>query len=99
MTWTKLRCWLGAHYWLRKSAFWRSLPGHSKVLIGVDVCERCDHVFNWAQTRHRPNGTAADGSRVCPRCQTEFVRKFRESDLDRVLAEVADVPLVVEAKP
>ena len=44
MTWTKLRCWLGAHYWLRKSAFWRSLPGHSKVLIGVDVCERCDHI-------------------------------------------------------
>ena len=48
-------------------------------------CERCSQVFDWDRTRHWPNGTARDGSRICPHCGTEFVRKFRESDRGRTL--------------
>jgi DNA-directed RNA polymerase subunit RPC12/RpoP len=47
------------------------------------VCEKCGHVFDSNEAR-RSGRTANDGSRVCPECGTEFVRKFRESDREQV---------------
>ncbi len=52
------------------------------------ICEKCNHVFDWNNTQKLPNGTAKDGSRICPCCGTEFVRKFRESDLKVILASI-----------
>jgi NAD-dependent SIR2 family protein deacetylase len=62
-------------------------------------CEKCGHVFNWNRTRRLPHGTTSQGVRVCPRCQTEYVRKFRESDLDAILAQIPDDAVLVEVPP
>lgn len=47
------------------------------------VCERCNHVFDWKYTQYRRDLTASDGARICPKCKTEFVRKFRVSDQEQ----------------
>jgi len=49
------------------------------------ICEKCNHIFNWDRTSQLRRGKASDGSRICPRCGTEYVRKFRETDLDAIL--------------
>jgi len=74
-------------------------PAQNDPQIGsFYICEKCEHIFNWNLTRNLCNGVAEDGTRICPRCGTEFVRKFRESDNQKSLEPLqeADTPTIVE---
>lgn len=53
-------------------------------IADIYKCEKCERVFNWAVTQHLPNGLRG-GVRCCPNCLTEFVRKFRESDVPALI--------------
>jgi DNA-directed RNA polymerase subunit RPC12/RpoP len=43
-------------------------------------CEKCGCAFDWHPDRRLPDSMASDGTRRCPSCKTEFVRKYRQSD-------------------
>jgi DNA-directed RNA polymerase subunit RPC12/RpoP len=52
-------------------------------VLDMYICERCGRWFDWLIERHFMPG---DGSRRCPQCSTEFVRKMRNGDLEELVA-------------